>query len=637
MTRLMFVLACLLMSLPALADERILSFHSDIQVFRDGGMSVTETIRVRAEGKQIKRGIYRDFPTTYRDVMGNRYVVDFELLGVERDGRSEAHHTQSIQNGIRIYIGRKNVQLKPGIYTYKLHYRTRRQLGFFDQHDELYWNVTGNDWAFPIDQASASVQLPQGVPDSTVRLEAYTGPEGAQGRDYLAMTDEYGVHRFEATRSLSGREGITIVVGWPKGYVTEPDVQQIVSETLKDNRHLFIGLCVMVVLLLYYLAAWYRVGRDPRTGVIVTLYEPPKGFSPASMRFIRNMGHDNKTFAAALINLAIKGYIQINESYKRFTLKKLPLDNQPRMAPGEKALINKLFRSGNTLKLEKTNHKQIREAKKAHEESLSNDYERLYFNTNRMWLLPGIIITIFVLMLIVVFSPGGEQRMILLFMMVWLSIWSFGTFALILAAVHAWKAVAHNGIVGVVGAVVTTLFSIPFFGGWCMGVWMLSESSSWTTVILLVAPLGINVMFYQLLKAPTRAGRQLLDQVEGFREYLRVAETDSLNHHHPAGKTVATFEKYLPYALALDVEQAWAEEFAEVLVTAQTLSGGAYHPTWYHGDHFSLSDPSAFSIGLGSAFASSIGSASSAPGSSSGGGGGGSSGGGGGGGGGGGW
>ena len=104
---------------------------SDIAVHQDGSMTVTETIRVRAEGRNIKRGIYRDFPTRYRTKNGNDYVVDFELYDVSRDGKNELHHTESLSNGVRIYIGQKNVLLKPGEYRYKISYRTDRQLGFF--------------------------------------------------------------------------------------------------------------------------------------------------------------------------------------------------------------------------------------------------------------------------------------------------------------------------------------------------------------------------------------------------------------------------------------------------------------------------------------------------------------------------
>lgn len=134
----------------AIGDERILSFDSDIVVHPDASMTIIETIRVRAADKRIKRGIYRDFPTDYKDRLGNRYRVDFQILSVRKDGQPEPFHTKRRKNGIRTYIGAENVLLRPGEYTYSLTYRTTRQLGFFDNHDELYWNVTGNDWAFPL-------------------------------------------------------------------------------------------------------------------------------------------------------------------------------------------------------------------------------------------------------------------------------------------------------------------------------------------------------------------------------------------------------------------------------------------------------------------------------------------------------
>lgn len=204
------------------ADERILAYDSNIKVHPDASMTVIETIRVRAEGKQIKRGIYRDFATDYKDRLGNRYQVEFEILSARKDGQPEPFDTRRLKSGVRTYIGANNVLLRPGEYTYTLAYRTTRQLGFFDDHDELYWNVTGNGWAFPIDYASASVTLPASIPGSEISIEGYTGRYGAKGQDYEARINDEGVAQFETTRTLARNEGLTIVVTWPKGYVTAP-------------------------------------------------------------------------------------------------------------------------------------------------------------------------------------------------------------------------------------------------------------------------------------------------------------------------------------------------------------------------------------------------------------------------------
>ena len=148
----------------AVADERILSFDSDIRIHGDGGMAVTETIRVNAENVEIRRGIFRDFPTDYRDPLGNHYRVLFEVTGVTRDGAPEPFFTESRSNGTRVYIGDRDRLLPPGEHVYVLSYATDRQIGFFADHDELYWNVTGNGWGFPIDRASAHVALPATLP-----------------------------------------------------------------------------------------------------------------------------------------------------------------------------------------------------------------------------------------------------------------------------------------------------------------------------------------------------------------------------------------------------------------------------------------------------------------------------------------
>ncbi|HET9701954.1 MAG TPA: DUF2207 domain-containing protein, partial [Burkholderiales bacterium] len=178
--RLLVLLAAVL-AFPAAAAEVILDYHSDIRVLADASLVVEETIRVRAEGDSIKRGIYRDFPTVYPTPLGGRTRVEFVVMEASRDGQPEPWHTENLQNGVRVYLGRKEVPLEPGEYTYSITYGTSRQLGFFDTHDELYWNVTGNEWAFPILRASARVALPRSVGANDLKLEAYTGRQGDKG------------------------------------------------------------------------------------------------------------------------------------------------------------------------------------------------------------------------------------------------------------------------------------------------------------------------------------------------------------------------------------------------------------------------------------------------------------------------
>lgn len=617
----------------ALADERILAFHADIDVHADGSMNVTETITVRAEGRDIKRGIYRDLPTTYKDDLGNRVVVAYTNIGVLRDARPEPHHQKGMSNGIRVYIGDKNRYLKTGEYTYTFSYRTDRQLGFFDHHDELYWNVTGNGWAFPIDQASASVRLPSTVPGAEMRLEAYTGPTGAKGKDYEASLDFESRANFRTTVPLSRKEGLTIVVGWPKGHVTAPTTERRVEWFLQDNGAFVAGGVGLLVLLFYYGLAWSRVGRDPHPGIVIPRYEPPKGYSPASMRYVRRMGYDDRTFSAALVNLAVNGRLIIDDDDGDFELEKIP-GATGKLAAGESALLKKLFAAGDRLKLKQSNHKPIKSAINAHRQSLQADYEKRYFKTNAGYTILGALISIAAVAAAVLMGPSIEEIAPAAFMVVWLSIWSFGVFALGKAVYTAWKNV--GGFVGTVGAVTITLFALPFFGGEIMGVWFLSEFTGIATVATLLTLVLVNWLFYDWMKAPTRLGRKLLDDVDGFGDYLSVAEEDELRFKHPPEKTPELFERFLPYALAFDMEEVWGGKFSDVIANARR-DGSYRHPNWYRGSNWNSNRIGSFSSSLGSSLSGAISSSSTAPGSSSGSGGGGSSGGGGGGGGGGGW
>ena len=207
-----------------------------------------------------------------------------------------------------------------------------------------------------------------------------------------------------------------------------------------------------------------------------------------------------------------------------------------------------------------------------------------------------------------------------------------------LKVVSAWRLALGSGGVNVMrstGALGITLFALPFFAGEIFGLVAFSSAVSPFAGIILVVIVFINALFYHLLKAPTLMGRKLMDKIEGFKLYLSVAEKERLNILNPPERTPELFEKYLPYALALDVEHEWSEQFATVL--AASAVGGRYRPSWYNGNSWRTDGIRGVTSSLGSSLTGAISSSATAPGSSSGSGGGGSSGGGGGGGGGGGW
>jgi uncharacterized membrane protein YgcG len=605
-----------LLAMPAAqAAERILSFDSTITVNGDGTLQVRERIRVRAEGENIKRGIYREFPTVYQGQGGRQVMVGFAFESATRNGAPETWREEPRCNGVRIYLGKADVFLDPGSeHTYELVYRTDRQMGFFADHDELYWNVTGNGWDFPIESATARVLLPAGIPRADVSMEAYTGAFGAQGGDYQARLDADAPY-YSATRPLGRREGLTIVASWPKGHIS-PGVENpsavpspVVSgdcdpggamarvdphrgwspvERMLGRRvapgklPLWLAIAGFLGLLGYYYVIWDKVGRDPPGKVIIPEYAPPADQTPASMRYITRMGYDNECFGAAILSLAVKGYLRIEQDAGILGLgKKFTLHRQPKQEQGlpadERALLDKLFAGGSTLVLEQANHSRIRGARSAHAATLKHLYSAGFFRINGGWHFLGIVASLLVLALSVAW-PGESEN---------------------------WPE------------------------------WYLTTLPGWITAGLALAALVLNGLFGVWLRAPTPRGRLAMDHIKGFKMYLEVAEGEELKRVSapPPPLTPQLYEAYLPAALALDVEQNWAERFASVL----DVKAPDYRPAWYVGPGFNARNLAAFSTGLSSSLNSAISSSSTPPGSSSGRGGGGSSGGGGGGGGGGGW
>ena len=257
----------------AYEQERIKSFDSRIVIQEDGSMLVTETIKVHSEGINIKHGIYRDFPTDYKDDYGNNIRIKFDVIDVLRDGSSEDYHTERLSNGIRVYFGSADYLLPQGDYTYQITYKTDRQLGYFKDYDELYWNVTGNGWSFNIDKVSAEVILPEGIDFNKVNFFGFTGREGSKAEDYIGEITGNKQIKFRTTRKLFSNEGLTIVVQFPKGFVKEPEFQDKLNYFIDDNKSVIAIFIGIIVLLLFYLVVWIKVGKDPEKGIIFPLYK----------------------------------------------------------------------------------------------------------------------------------------------------------------------------------------------------------------------------------------------------------------------------------------------------------------------------------------------------------------------------
>jgi hypothetical protein len=378
-------LACALLAatlaLPAAADERVLEFHADIRIAQSGELTVTETIVVQVEGREIKRGILRDFPTDYRDRTGARVRVPFDVLRVARNGAAEPYALERLGNGVRIRIGDRSVLLRRGRHEYEITYRTARQLGFFERHDELYWNVNGNGWTFAMDRVSADVVLPVAAGAERIRAEAYTGYQGDRGRDYVAETRADGAS-FRTTRVLAPRQGLTVVVEFPKGIVREPAFAERLAWWIGDNRGALTGAAGFVLLIAFLLWRWHLVGRDPRAGPAFPRYEAPPGIGPAGVRFIDRMKYDNACFAAGMLGLGARGFLRIRQAGERYRIERTGKANADLM-PGDEAIAALVPEGGAAVSLDRTHDPQVEQAVKSHRVLLTALFEERMFSRNR--------------------------------------------------------------------------------------------------------------------------------------------------------------------------------------------------------------------------------------------------------------
>jgi hypothetical protein len=634
-----FVIACLCffsLALIAHAEENILRFHSDITVNTDASMDVTEAITVTSEGNRIRHGIFRDFPTHYTDKHGIQQSVEFDVQSVALDGHPEPYAIESISNGKRVRIGSKDIYVQSGTHNYIIKYQTARQLGFFDKFDELYWNVTGNGWDFEIQDASVNVHLPAGavIQQSAV----YTGTFGSSGKDAKSSSSSSNMYSARTTRVLHSSEGLTIAVAWQKGIVMPPSQSQQQIWWLRDNAGFFgLGLTLLGVAG-YFFSAWWRVGRDPPKGAIIPLFHPPEGLGPAGVRYVWKQAFDNTAVAAAFVGLGVKKCLKITNKQGEYTIEKLSKQGVS-LVVSEASLHNLI--PNIPFELDQSNQPKIAALVNNLQNSLENAYNGTLFHKNYGWFAIGIILSIIGLAISAYLIPDGLGLTGLFIggfsSVFWLVIVTTGGMAIrgIFGA---------NGLFSKLKSIVSLIFIVPFVGAG-IGVPVAFLSSEKISPILLafggatIAIGALNLLFYYLMPAPTVAGRQVLDQIEGFRLYLATAEEKRLDALNPPEKTPELFERYLPYAMALDCENAWNKKFASVLAAAAAAGAAS---AWYGSNGYYGGGHGAMGSSLGESLASTISSSATAPGSSSGSGGGfsgggGSSGGGGGGGGGGGW
>ncbi|HXN22279.1 MAG TPA: DUF2207 domain-containing protein [Candidatus Dormibacteraeota bacterium] len=494
-------------------------FDAEIFVQPNGMLDVTETITPRFTGHW--NGIYRTIPIEYHTPQGFNYELLLDVQSV------------TDENGIKLKFERKHERhyLKLKIYvpdaenatrTIVIRYIVYNGLKFFEDHDELYWNITGDEWDVPIQEVNARILLPQGA--SGMRATSFTGAYGS--REQNASVEIVGVAvESRVLRALSFHEGLTIVVGWDKGVVHEPGPVDNLSLFLRSNWPLFLPLVACGAM--FWL--WYTRGRDPSLRPIAPQYAPPEGLTPAEAGTLVDNSAAMRDITATMVDFAVRGYILIEEQKKDhimglwsdkeyvFHLRK-KRDEWAGLKAHETVLLDGLFASGlqdtvSLSDLQNKFYKSVPEIRDRIFESLvaRNYYLRRPDKVRQTYTVAGIAIGL-------------------------LSIWGGAALA---------SALGMAPLPFIVAGILTGAVICGF--GWFM-------------------------------PARTQTGARALETILGFEDFLGHVEEDRFER---TIKTPQMFEKFLPFAMALGVEKKWVTSFQGIYTQPPDWYRGSYGPTFY--------------------------------------------------------
>ncbi len=538
-------------------DERIIRFHADIVIDTTGRIEVAEHIRVYAAGIDIRRGIIREIPIYRRNNTGRRKHVDIRVLSVQCNGADVPYLRKEESGHAVIRTGDENTWLTPGEYDYTIRYESYGHIGFFDDFDELYWNVTGNGSVYVIESASASITLPGGA--TAGNTACYTGVEGASENE-CTVEDRGNIQVFKAARPLAPGGGLTVAVAFPRDIVKRSSFAKLYQ------LYLAVLLTVFSMILCLLYATIGRVGR-PRNPVVIPTFKPPRNLSPASVNYLYSRMYENTAFTVTLIEMAVKGAIAIRyEGKKNYTL--LNGKNTECLQPEERQLHATLLSGSEKVEVDSQNHTRFSKAENYLKNFLQQHWNlNDYFCENRKYVAWYGVILNLIFMFYLLLSGFSESVL-----------WAFAAVSPLIALefLLLWGA-GFNLQIGIqaflAGAAGTLLLSLLVIAD------LLSENGTleihgWSAGFFASMSL-LYFIYTKRIRVYTPEGARLTAELKGFRMYLKTAEEHRLNILTPPEHTPELFEKLLPYAVALGVSNEWCNKFSNILTQLN------YQPEWF--------------------------------------------------------
>ena len=556
-------------------------------------MLVRERITVQAAGIKIKRGIFRVFPVNYTTADGGVHYTGFEFMAAKMNGSPVPAEADRDGADMFIRIGDPNGRVSRGVHTYEILFQVTDHLRFLADRDALYWNVTGNNWDFPIDKVTCHIVLPGGDSSESAIMvaNAYTGKAGAVGTDWQLLAPA----TFATTRPLNRQEGLTVALDWKPGLVERnTSLRNQVSEFFSAHQWLRVAILPFCALLIFG-TIWFRYGRDPKLGTIVPSFAPPQGMMPGMMAMLRSMKAVPLCFTSNLLQLAVQGAVKL-QSPKNGVMVITHTGGDDAVLWDDTSAHNdkdvkttKKFSDVNVLRGmltylfpssapednqvdSRVNLKNIHDSYEHCARSYNTFANQLFArNYGYFGLAAGImILLICLLLLFVIPSPAinGIEDLVAIGLILFFCIGALGVLLFWLRNMFVRR--RYNVVIRYL-LIILMLF---FVGGFAIGGIgaLLAMDMELTVALLLVFPIAL--FFLRIMPLPSKECIRLLTMIEGLAMYIEAAEKERLAILNAPEDTVERFELILPYALALGCAEAWERRFAPLLDKLN------YTPSW---------------------------------------------------------
>jgi len=570
---------------PAQADSSLASgftlFRADVTVLDNGALEVDEEFTVNNAASFYKYGFRRDLPITSEDRWDPRFAGEYKqdngirvkVLQVTEDRKPIKYEQGSGYGYPQLSIGEQNVRFDSGRHHFVIRYLVYSALTLGGARDALYWNSNGHGHEAPIEEAILSVRLPREIPSGSIEIEPRVAGRGVSNprrpETALDRLDHgNGPIVYRAT-NVGPRQSLSLAITWPSGYIRVPQLQSL-------RRDGWV-LAAPGLLFLFYLIAWFRIGPEPKPGAFVARYEPPEGLSPAAARYIATGTTDGRSFAAVIAQLAIRGCLRVESMNGKYKLSRLMSDRamESSLAPEEQRVLAGLFSDGPAIELsgalDQRNAAQNGRYVYAIHAELTKDLGGKYFNRHSGIIALGVLGT-FAFALALAVTAHGRDASAAVFFTLWVLFCGLMIGMMIeLSLASAWKAAVKTGM-GWKSLLPASAAVAVFSGAIALLLKNLAESVSLSFSLMLVAFLLINLGWGPRLKRKSLLGRQVSDQIAGFRQFLEKVDQDKLNRLPPEGGAPQDLDRFLPYAIALDVKEAWGDQLSQTFLASTVVA-----------------------------------------------------------------